>query len=182
MRVKSPLCYFINWIVAAKTIQTRKMLNKGNYSRKRSMFDEKYCSTFGDLLTSFLVKNADSRWWIGKSPIGNRTTLVRGCGVDIPYARMKNWKEGEKKEDHSILNWKDSMYNSRFRFLKKLSASRWLEGSIWRLKLQNFRRLKVSALLKACTLLFRTFWERQRNLFSFEKVLKIAALLFRTLG
>ena len=74
------------------------MFKRGIYSRKCSMFDEKYFLTFGDLLTSFLVKNADSRWWIGKSPIGNRTTLVRGCGVDIPYARMKNWKEGEKKK------------------------------------------------------------------------------------
>ena len=76
----------------------RKVFKRGIYSRKWSMFDEKYFLTFGDLLTSFLVKNADSRWWIGKSPIGNRTTLVRGCGVDIPYARMKNWKEGEKKK------------------------------------------------------------------------------------
>ena len=112
---KMAIVYFINWIVAAETIQRRKVFKKGNYSRKCSMFDEKYCLTFGDLLTSFLVKNADSRWWIGKSPIGNRTTLVRGCGVDIPYVcTHEELERRREKEDHNVWNFKDSNYTKVF--------------------------------------------------------------------
>ena len=98
-----------------------------------AVLDEKYFLTFGDLLTSFLVKNADSRWWIGKSPIGNRTTLVRGCGVDIPYARMKNWKEGEKKEDHNVWNYKDSIYTTVF-FTIRLTKTQSLPSILCHLK------------------------------------------------
>ena len=97
---KMTIIYFINWIVAEEKCLREESIRENAVCLMKNIF-----LTFGDLLTSFLVKNADSRWWIGKSPIGNRTTLVRGCGVDIPYARMKNWKEGEERVKKTTMFW-----------------------------------------------------------------------------